>query len=329
MPKVSVIIPVYNTERFVGECIESILSQTMGDFELILVDDGSPDRSGEICDEYAARDSRIRVIHKPNGGVSSARNAGIDASTGTWLCFCDSDDTMPLHALAALVGVAESHHEAQLVVGKTVAENDVIWCPKEEDCGKVHLVQQDIKNESLSKVVGWCVWGKIVSREIVVQNNLYFDTSLIAGEDPLWNFFLSKHLDTVAYCNEVVYSYRQDNPTSANKQPDKTKFYCSVLRLAQIVAENLCDPESYGEISFVLHFMSVHQLIRQWEYIRDREMVRKAILENRRCVLRSRVSWVVKYAAIYLSLPYWLISNHWFNKLFYNQPVKLLLSRKS
>lgn len=89
---ISVIVPVYNVERYLARCIESILSQTYTDFELLLIDDGSKDKSGSICDEYALKDSRIRVFHKPNGGVSSARNVGLDNARGQWVAFCDSDD---------------------------------------------------------------------------------------------------------------------------------------------------------------------------------------------------------------------------------------------
>lgn len=92
MPKLSVIVPVYKAENFLGRCVDSILGQTFSDLELILVDDGSPDRSGGICDSYAARDSRVRCIHKENGGVSSARNAGLDMAAGEYITFVDSDD---------------------------------------------------------------------------------------------------------------------------------------------------------------------------------------------------------------------------------------------
>ena len=92
MKLISVIVPVYNVEKYLGECIESILSQTYENFELILVDDGSPDNSGKICDEYAEKDNRIRVIHKENGGVSSARNTGLDNAKGEYITFVDSDD---------------------------------------------------------------------------------------------------------------------------------------------------------------------------------------------------------------------------------------------
>ena len=91
-PTISIIVPVYNVEKYLPRCIDSILNQTFSDFELILVDDGSPDRCGHICDEYAAKDERIRVIHKRNGGVSSARNAALDIVQGEYVMFCDGDD---------------------------------------------------------------------------------------------------------------------------------------------------------------------------------------------------------------------------------------------
>ena len=92
MPRLSIIVPVYKVEKYIHKCVDSILNQTFTDFELILVDDGSPDNCGRICDEYAEKDSRVRVIHKENGGLSDARNYGIDAAEGSILGFVDSDD---------------------------------------------------------------------------------------------------------------------------------------------------------------------------------------------------------------------------------------------
>jgi glycosyltransferase involved in cell wall biosynthesis len=102
MALISVIVPVYNVENYIGECIDSILAQTMSSFELILVDDGSKDASGRICDEYAELDSRIRVIHKENGGLSSARNRGLDEAKGDYICFVDSDDAVSADYLEKL-----------------------------------------------------------------------------------------------------------------------------------------------------------------------------------------------------------------------------------
>ena len=91
-PKISVIVPVYKAEKYLHRCVDSILAQSYTDFELLLIDDGSPDNSGAICDEYAIKDSRVRVFHKQNGGASSARNKGLDHANGEWVSFVDSDD---------------------------------------------------------------------------------------------------------------------------------------------------------------------------------------------------------------------------------------------
>ncbi len=109
-PTVSVIVPVYKAEKYLHRCIDSILAQTFGDFELLLIDDGSPDKSGIICDEYAQRDTRIRVCHKPNGGVSSARNLGLDHARGEWIAFVDADDWVDKSFLDVLGGTPHLKH---------------------------------------------------------------------------------------------------------------------------------------------------------------------------------------------------------------------------
>ncbi|MFR4147327.1 MAG: glycosyltransferase family 2 protein [Mediterraneibacter gnavus] len=108
MSLVSIIVPVYNVEPYIETCIQSLIRQTMGNIEVILVDDGSTDRSGELCDQYAEADERIRVIHKQNGGLSSARNAGISAAKGEYLLFVDSDDYVSASLVEKTVSCAES-----------------------------------------------------------------------------------------------------------------------------------------------------------------------------------------------------------------------------
>lgn len=108
MDLVSIIVPVYNVEQYIQECVNSIIAQTYHNIEIILVDDGSPDRCPQMCDEYVKIDSRIRVIHKANGGLSDARNAGICAANGEYVCFCDSDDILSPHFVQTLMGMAEN-----------------------------------------------------------------------------------------------------------------------------------------------------------------------------------------------------------------------------
>ena len=101
--KVSIIVPIYNVEKYICECVQSLISQSYKNIEIILVDDSSPDSCGKICDEFAEKDSRITVIHKPNGGAASARNVGIDHATGDYICFVDSDDTVETNYVKTLI----------------------------------------------------------------------------------------------------------------------------------------------------------------------------------------------------------------------------------
>ena len=122
-PVVSIVLPIYKTEQYLHQCVDSILNQSYEDFEVILVDDGSPDRCPEICDEYARRDSRVRAIHKPNGGASSARNVGIRAARGTWIMFVDPDDWIDRDTLRGLLSVAGEDVDCVISGKRFVYEN--------------------------------------------------------------------------------------------------------------------------------------------------------------------------------------------------------------
>ena len=136
--KISVIVPVYNVEEYLARCVDSILAQTYENLEVILVDDGATDTSGTICDAYAAKDSRVKVIHKENGGLSSARNTGLEAATGEYIAFADSDDWIEPDAYAHLLGLMEKHQVKLVcggrydVSGKT-GQRTVGLCPRREE----------------------------------------------------------------------------------------------------------------------------------------------------------------------------------------------------
>lgn len=188
VPKVSVIVPVYKVEKYLPECIESILAQTFTDFELILVDDGSPDNSGKICDDYAARDSRIRVFHKENGGVSSARNLGLDNARGEWIAFVDSDDMVGKKYLEHLWGGSADSpgpEEGSLVVsGLTYFD------------GKGHAIRQlhfPVGNRSVCEAFrteelyryGYPFAKLFCARELL-KANIRFDLEISMAEDMLF-----------------------------------------------------------------------------------------------------------------------------------------------
>lgn len=137
-PLISVIVPVYKVEQFLPRCVDSLVAQTYQNLEIILIDDGSPDRCGEICDEYAKTDSRIKVIHKPNGGLSSARNAGIDVANGQYLAFVDSDDWVDTDCYEKLLGLAQKYNVLLVCAGRydvdgETGEETVGLCPEREE----------------------------------------------------------------------------------------------------------------------------------------------------------------------------------------------------
>lgn len=225
MPKLSAVVPVYKVEGYLGQLIESLQNQTLSDIQIILVDDGSPDRSGQICDEYAAKDSRIKVIHKQNGGVGAARNDGLAAVEGEWVYFCDSDDFLELDALEKLVSAGEEH-QAEVVYG------DVAMLSGEKvqrmHFHKEAFVTDDRKvlDQLVMTVFGrkYCYlppeggpaascyggpWNKIVRREVLERENFQFDLT-VKGicDDLLYSIHLFAAAKRVAYVPTVIYNYR-------------------------------------------------------------------------------------------------------------------------
>ena len=175
---ISIIVPVYNTEKYLDRCIQSILSQTYTDFELLLINDGSTDSSGAICDKYAEQDSRVRVFHKENGGVSSARNVGLDNAKGEWVTFCDSDDWVENCWLDTFVDNSEN---TDLVVQgfNNVGLYNLYEFPLTSFSGDVkealHLLFEN-------KVVGY-TFIKLFKRKFLEKYNIKFNETIKFRED--------------------------------------------------------------------------------------------------------------------------------------------------
>lgn len=205
MCQISVIVPVYNVEKYLNRCVDSILAQTFTDFELILVDDGSPDRCGKICDEYAAKDGRIKVVHQKNAGVSAARNAGLQIAKGDYVTFVDSDDYCGKDFLQELVDVSKSTGADWVQSGykicndcgemKSVCQRKVgLWSIKSEE-DRICFLTHNIVYHSL----GWEVWTALFRTEIIKTNRIQFcETCENFAED------LGFTLGYILCCNKVV-----------------------------------------------------------------------------------------------------------------------------
>lgn len=167
-PLISIIVPCYNVEKYLPKCIESIINQTYKNLEIFLVDDGSPDNSGKICDEYAAEDERIKVIHKENGGLSDARNVAIDKATGEYILFIDSDDYVALNHVEHLYGILE-RADADIAVewGQTFYEGTMPVVDTQGDKKEIILEPDDaLVNMFYQEDFDTCAWAKLYKRSL-------------------------------------------------------------------------------------------------------------------------------------------------------------------
>lgn len=208
-PTVSIIVPIYNAENYLSRCIDSILNQEYTDFELLLVNDGSADSSGAICDSYAAKDSRIRVIHKENTGVSDSRNLAIDQARGTYLQFLDSDDWITPDATKLLVRAAEEHHcdlvisDFYRVVGERLSQKGDI----EEDSVMTKEEFASHMMENPADFYYGVLWNKLYRRDIVEQYQLRMDVSISWCEDFMFNLEYIRHAEVFYALQAPIYYY--------------------------------------------------------------------------------------------------------------------------
>ncbi|MHC1681566.1 MAG: glycosyltransferase family 2 protein [Clostridiaceae bacterium] len=237
MPSISIIVPVYKVEAYLHRCINSILSQTLYDFELILVDDGSPDNCGNICDEYALEDNRVKVIHKSNGGLSAARNAGIEVATGDYIGFIDSDDWVEDEMYKNMYEAAIKN-EADLVVCNysrvfkdKVINNYLKLTDENIDISEIGL-DEYFYRYFFRYVHGYESWNKLYKREIIISNNLRFEEKKeeIFSEDLLFNLYLLCHVHKISSLQNSFYNYLQREGSLMNSpRPNLAVQYATLL----------------------------------------------------------------------------------------------------
>ena len=203
---ISVIVPVYKVEPYLRRCIDSIISQTYHNLEIILVDDGSPDNCGAICDEYAEKDTRVRVIHKPNGGLSDARNAGLDIMTGDYVAFVDSDDWIEADMYRTLL-TQMKHFDADMSLSGVVDElekDGSVTVTKVSDYGNTPFAESNTDTMRRFLRTSWAAWDKLCKAE------LFFGIRYPVGEineDEAIALQLLSRCRRVCYTNEVYYHY--------------------------------------------------------------------------------------------------------------------------
>lgn len=205
MVKLSIIVPVYNVEKYLSKCIDSILSQTYKDLELILVDDGSPDNSPKICDEYAQKDNRVIVIHKPNGGVSSARNAGIDRATGKYIGFVDPDDYITSDMYEVMIQELEESKADIAICGYDyINENGQVERPYNNRINEVLTQKQFMSMQfDMPPTIRHVVWNKLFSAQVFT--GIRFPEGLHSSEDVYVLIECSKKLNKAVFIHKPLY----------------------------------------------------------------------------------------------------------------------------
>jgi len=231
----SIIIPVYNVEMVLNRCIESIINQTYEDFELILVDDGSKDSSGIICDSYAKLDSRVKVLHKENGGVSSARNYGLEYAIGRYVQFVDSDDYLDPDMCFLLINNIEMNKSDMVICGYRIVSNNKINSSYSMNIPCLHLHKGhkefiELYNNDL--INSPC--NKLYKKEKI--NNLKFLDNLSLGEDLIFNLSYLQDIETITCIPEVLYNYVYDNLNSLTK-----KIRTNIFDIMFLLDEKICE----------------------------------------------------------------------------------------
>lgn len=210
--KFSIILPCYNVEKYIRACIDSILQQTYKDFEVILVDDGARDSTPQICDEYAEKDARVRTIHKPNGGQADARNIGLEAAQGDYICYVDSDDFLA------------NDNVLQLLADKTAGNPDIVHYKFQEwfeSDGHIAPCRFDYRIPTKGRSVAdiYCdlidkdayynsAWSKIIRRGLLMENEIRFEKGIV-GEDNEWYYHVVMAAKSLALVDEPLYIYRR------------------------------------------------------------------------------------------------------------------------
>lgn len=246
---ISVIVPVYNVEKYLSKCIKSILSQTYPDFELLLIDDGSTDKSGEICDDYATRDQRVRVFHKKNGGVSSARNFGIDEAKGRWITFVDSDDILDKDYIEkfgikdenAIKGVDLFVQGFKVIVHETQTQQN-----KSDFTGRYNQLDAWRLLENVNLINSPVC--KLFKSEILQNNGIRFDILTSYGEDHLFCLDYFHVLKTVYISSEAGYNYIHHDGISLTRRQIPIKefeYYINKCKELQLLVLNNCNSYEY------------------------------------------------------------------------------------
>lgn len=236
-PMISVIVPIYNVGNYLARCIESIIQQTYKNIEIILVDDGSTDSSSEICDRYEKTDERIRVIHKRNGGLSSARNAGIEIAVGEYLAFVDSDDWILSHHIESLYNLLSGTNILMAICQSQKVHSEAEAGNIPDISGHELMDKETVMYVALTQYKWWSAWDKLFHRSLF--DSIRFPIGRI-NEDYAIIFYLFDKCNRIAVGNQITYCYyeRQGSITTSGFNISKFAEYVNAMEVLDFLKSN-------------------------------------------------------------------------------------------
>lgn len=296
MPIISVIIPVYKVEKYLNQCIDSVINQTFKDIEVILVDDGSPDRCPQICNEYAVKDDRVRVIHKDNGGLSDARNAGISMAKGKYILFLDSDDYWIVGSLEEIANCINDNQDIDLVF---LSATKIYENKRNVNCKFECLRKDSVKGktqlevlEYLSKVQKFPVSActKLIKKSLIIDNNIFFQKGLLS-EDIDWSTRLLLMAQKFDVCEADFYVYRKQRDESITSSI-KAKNVQDLLHIIEKWA-NICKSQKIDQnlISSLLGLYAYEYTILMGHLFSISRTERKEVYND-----VKKLKWLMEYS---------------------------------
>lgn len=286
MPKISIIIPVYNAEKYLKICVDSILNQTFKDFELILINDGSSDTSKEICEQYIKLDKRIYMIDQANQGVSVARNSGIDFASGEYIMFCDSDDWMEKNCLQSLYDKIISNRNIDIVFSgayKDFYYNDKKIMSKIEGISEELFMNVMGLERYIEYIYNSCLvlvqspWAKLYSSKIIKSNNLYFNKNMICYEDFDFNLRFIYYSSNILFLKDIYYHYRiiKNNAGLSKRKKNDLVYEISMIhkRINQLLIKIKAKQKSIDYIESI--FIDAYGLVLKKIIIEEKNIETK------------------------------------------------------